>query len=268
MPLPRLQLFELEDQAWFPRIVRDLATDYLHFMSERFALHRPIVPVLADLLRRTGATRIVDLCAGGAGPVPALAAALAADGARVDFVLTDLYPNLSAWEAVAAAGAPVRSVAVPVDARAVPDTLTGLRTIFNGFHHFAPHDAIAVLRDAARQGQPIAIFEYPDRRLRLLPAYGIVTPFVVLAVTPWIRPFRWRRLALTYLVPLVPLTCWWDGLVSTLRAYTPEELAALADAVGVDGYAWEAGRIEVASPPARLTYLLGHATDGAPSTSA
>ena len=29
MGIPRLQLFELEDQAWFPGVVRDQATDYL-----------------------------------------------------------------------------------------------------------------------------------------------------------------------------------------------------------------------------------------------
>lgn len=37
MPLPRLQLFELEDLTWFPHTIRDLATDYLHFMETRFA---------------------------------------------------------------------------------------------------------------------------------------------------------------------------------------------------------------------------------------
>ena len=29
------------------------------------------------------------------------------------------------------------------------------------------------------------------------------------------------RMLWTYPVPLVPLTCWWDGIVSQLRAYTP-----------------------------------------------
>ena len=41
--LPRLQLFELEDFPWFPRAIRDLATDYLHFMETRFNLHQPVV---------------------------------------------------------------------------------------------------------------------------------------------------------------------------------------------------------------------------------
>jgi len=32
MTFPRLHLFELEDQPWFPGIVHDLATDYLRFI--------------------------------------------------------------------------------------------------------------------------------------------------------------------------------------------------------------------------------------------
>ena len=30
--LPRLHLFELEDQSWFPTTIRDLATDYIRFL--------------------------------------------------------------------------------------------------------------------------------------------------------------------------------------------------------------------------------------------
>ncbi len=69
MSLPRLQLFELEDQPWLPRVVRDLATDYLHFVETRLALHMPAVPLLTGLMRATGNTRVVDLCSGGGGSI-------------------------------------------------------------------------------------------------------------------------------------------------------------------------------------------------------
>ena len=46
MPLPRLRLFELEDLAWFPSLIRDLATDYLRFMEMRLDLHKPVAPLL------------------------------------------------------------------------------------------------------------------------------------------------------------------------------------------------------------------------------
>ncbi len=59
MAIPRLQLFELEDQPWFPRTIRDLATDYLHFIEKRFALHEPVIPLLRDALEESKATRVL-----------------------------------------------------------------------------------------------------------------------------------------------------------------------------------------------------------------
>ena len=46
-----------------------------------------------------------------------------------------------------------------------------------------------------------------------------------------------------------------DGMVSCLRTYTPDELRALAAESTPDGYAWEAG--EVGDGPIPVTYLVG-----------
>jgi hypothetical protein len=259
VPIPRLHLFELEDQPWFPAAVRDLATDYLHFIEAKFELHRPVVALLAEALRATKAAHVVDLCSGGAGPIPALQKALAAEGLDVRFTLTDRFPNIPSFEETSAASeGRMAFVAEPVDARTVPKDLTGFRTLFNAFHHFRPADAVAVLRDAAEAGQPIGVFEISDRRLSTLLPLLLLTPLMVALSTPFIRPFRWHRLLWTYLVPLVPLTCWWDGIVSQLRAYTVAELERLAAEVGVTGYTWRAGQVPIGSVPGRLTYLIGH----------
>jgi hypothetical protein len=47
----------------------------------------------------------------------------------------------------------------------VPGTLTGLRSVFNAFHHFNPREARAVLESAVQAWQPIGIFEIPERSL-------------------------------------------------------------------------------------------------------
>jgi hypothetical protein len=254
MPIPRLQLFELEDQAWFPAVVRDLATDYLRFVEHRFRLHLHALPPLSRAIDESGATRVVDLCSGGAGPVPELLRELRAGGADVDFVLTDLYPNLDAFEAAQRdGGGAIGFVAEPVDARDMPPGTEGLRTFFNAFHHFAPKDAASILKSAVESGQPIA--EIPERSvLAIVPL--LFTPLFVWLATPFIRPMSWRRLLLTYLLPVVPLTCVWDGIVSQLRAYRPEELKALADGAG-GSFRWEVGVHQADSVPGRLTYLLG-----------
>ena len=253
----RFQLFELEDQPWFPNVVRDLATDYLHFIETKFALHRAIVPVLADALRRTGSAQLVDLCSGGAGPIPSLVQDLADAGVTVRATLTDRYPNVSALERIRALSkGRIDFVSEPVDARSVPEGLVGFRIVFNGFHHFCPADAVRILRSAASARQPIAVFEISERSFRtLLPL--TLTPLFVWIATPFMRPFRWRRLLWTYLIPLVPLTCWWDGIVSQLRAYTPAELEQLGTEAD-PGAEWHAGALPMGDLPGTVTYLLGY----------
>jgi hypothetical protein len=257
MAIPRLHLFELEDLPWFPAAIRDLATDYLVFLETTVGLDRAILPVLSELLRASGERRILDLCSGAGGPALAVGEALAGEGLDVKIRLTDLYPNLAAFErARRAAPDRVSFVETPVDARCVPPELSGVRTLFHAFHHFVPDDARRILSDAGAHGRPIAIFDLPDRALRNIFPF-LLTPLFVWLGTPFIRPFRWRRLFWTYLVPLVPLTCWWDGLVSHLRSYGAAGLEALAEEVQADGYAWRAGRAPVPGTPGYMTYLVG-----------
>jgi hypothetical protein len=250
----RFHLFELEDQPWFPATIRDLATDYLQFIQTRFRLDRAMAPLIRRALQASGATRIIDLCSGGSGPMLLLVKDLAAEGLPLRATLTDLFPNTPAFAKIAdASGGLIDYEPGPVDARAVPPALTGLRTIFNGFHHLKPDDARAVLHAAAAAGQPIAIFEVSERSPRTLPV--ILTPLFVWLVTPWMRPMTWRRLLWTYPLPLVPLTCLWDGIVSQLRAYTPAELRQMCQ--GSRPMTWEVGQIPIAKGRGRLTYLIG-----------
>lgn len=250
----RFHLFELEDQPWFPVVVRDLATDYLQFIQTRFRLDRAMMPIIRRVLDQSGATRIVDLCSGGSGPLLLLVKDLAAAGVPVCATLTDLFPNAAAFAEIArASDGLITYEAQPVDARDVPARLSGLRTIFNGFHHLRPADARAVLHAAAAVRQPIAILEVSERSLRTLPV--VLTPLFVWLLTPFMRPFLWRRLLWTYPLPLVPLTCLWDGMVSQLRAYTPAELRQLCE--GSAPMRWEAGQVPIAKGGGRLTYLIG-----------
>lgn len=251
----RFHLLELEDQPWFPATIRDLATDYLQFIQTLFRFDLAMAPLIRQVLDESHTTTIIDLCSGGSGPLLLLVGDLAADGAPVTVTMTDLYPNVPAFEAIAAqSGGRIRFETKAIDARQVPAGLPGLRTIFNGFHHLRPEDARAVLHAAAAARQPIVIFEVSERAWRtLIPI--LFTPLVVWIATPFMRPFLWRRLLWTYLVPLVPFTCVWDGVVSQLRAYTPDELRGLCE--GSAPMRWEIGAVPVVKGRGRLTYLVG-----------
>jgi hypothetical protein len=262
----RFQLLELEDQAWFPAVVRDLATDYLHFAQTATSLYKAMTPLIAEALEAAGTTQIVDLCSGGSGPLPAVIDELRASGILATATLTDLFPNLSAFEAAAATShGAIAYTKTPVDARNVPRELRGLRTLFNGFHHFRPADAKAILADAAAAEQPIAIFEASRRSFRTLIPVLFMPVFVWLS-TPFMRPFKWKRLLFTYPIPLVPLTCLWDGVVSQLRAYTVDELKELGRAAGT--MEWRAGLRPFPRGPGQLTFLVGWPMASAAASSA
>jgi hypothetical protein len=254
--LRRLHLLELEDQAWFPATVRDLATDYLQFAQTATGMHKAMTPLIRDALAAGDTTHIVDLCSGGSGPLVAVINSLRQSGLDATATLTDLFPNLPAFQRAASESkGAIDYVSTAVDATAVPRELRGLRTLFNGFHHFRPADATAILADAVRANEPIAIFEFSRRSLGTLVPILFMPLFVWLS-TPFMRPMTWKRLLFTYPIPAVPFTCLWDGIVSQLRAYTIDELEALGRSAG--SMEWRAGAIAIARGSGKLTYLVGY----------
>ena len=257
--MSRVQLFEFEDLGWFPAVIRDCGTDFLRFGVTRIDQTANFEPVLEGLLERSGNARVIDLCSGGGGPIETIARGLSAAGKKIQVTLTDFYPNIEAFDGIAReSDGTIDFHPEPVDARHVPASLSGVRTMFNSFHHFPPQAAKAILADAQRGRNPIAIVELLNRGpLSLL---GIVFSAVVglLLVTPFIRPFRWSRLLFTYLVPVVPGFMLWDGLVSCLRVYSPTELDELTSDLVADDWVWESGTLPNSSGPIRLTYLLGY----------
>ncbi|HYC57749.1 MAG TPA: hypothetical protein VEL28_22680 [Candidatus Binatia bacterium] len=254
--MPRIHLFEFEDQPWCPPALRNAVTGYIRLVVQMTQQVRPVIPALAELLGRTGESRILDLCSGSGGIARQVAQGLARSGAPTPMVLTDLYPDHESLRcAAAASGGLIEAHAAPLNATQVPADLPGLRTIFNAFHHFDDEDARRILIAAAEARRPIAVIEFIQRNPMSL-AGIFFSPFLVLFLAPFLRPLRWQTLVFTYLMPLIPLMVFWDGLASWLRVHSLRELEELAASVPAPDYRWEVGRWPVG--PLSVTYLLGH----------
>jgi hypothetical protein len=256
--MKRLHLFEFQDLPGLPAMLRDTITDLLGMAIELGRLYDPVLPRLAAALRATGERELLDLCSGGGGPLPGLRRRLAADhGLEVRARLTDRYPNAGAFARIAArAGGGVTFEPTAVDATRVPAELPGFRTMFSCLHHFRPAAAGAILRDAWVHRRGIGVFEITERSPAGM-APMLMAPLVALALTPWVQPFSWSRLALTYAVPLLPLLFTFDGVVSNLRTYTPDELRDLTRPLQRDDYSWDIGEVRHAVLPTKVTYLIG-----------
>jgi hypothetical protein len=261
----RIQFIEFHDQPWFPSSVRDYVTDALQFGFNLFNVYAAIVPLLRRAMEATGRQSIVDMCSGAGGPWARLSKELdshksPADAPALQIYLTDKYPNLGAFEKVRAASEGcIGFYPGSVDATRVPRELKGLRTMFTSFHHFLPDTGRAILQDAVDAGEGIGIFEVPRRATWTI---ALVFPLVLLLFfcTPWIRPFRWSRLLWTFLVPIIPVALLFDGIVSCLRAYRPEELREMVAELTCreHQYQWQIGERAGAIPGAPITYLIGY----------
>lgn len=230
-------------------------TDYLAAVTARARPYAAAVEPLTRMLHSSGARHIRDLCSGAGGPWPGLLPTLSASVPGLSLELSDAYPNASALaqfppgSRVTYRGSALRATdALPHDGSAT--------TLFSALHHFQPVDATRILRNAAEAQSPIAIFEATHRSPLALLSMCLV-PIVVLFVTPLIRPFRWWRLLLTYVVPVLPIAIWWDGFVSCLRTYTRDELLAMTSSIDAGDMAWTCEEVRGAGQPLPMTLLIG-----------
>ncbi|MDW7690994.1 class I SAM-dependent methyltransferase [Flammeovirgaceae bacterium SG7u.111] len=258
MPKKRLHLFEVEDFPWYPNFIREGQTDYLRFLTQLFNVFQAIVPLVREVMEKTGQQEIVDMCSGGGGSMLLLRKQLKeATGKPFKATLTDLYPNISAYEYIKKESAgEIGYLPQSVDAVQGPEIETGFFTIFNGFHHFEPAQAKAILQKAVDRKMPIGIFEPIDRSAWQIIANIFALTVLMLLTTPFIRPFRWQRLVFTYLIPLIPLCTLWDGIVSVLRLYDPEMMQQLISELPENDFHWETGK--ASHPFGKVIYLIGY----------
>jgi hypothetical protein len=253
--MARKHLFEFIDQRWFPEIIRNYETDFLQFLSNKTKLFVPIAPALLKGLKKTNGTQILDLGSGGGGAFLSLNEELIQQEPRIQIQLSDYYPNKEAFQFTINQVKNITAIDESVDARNVPKELTGFRTLFLTFHHFRPADAKAILQNAIDSKAGIAIIEAQERSFKSILAMSF-SWLSVLITTPFIRPFSFGRILFTYIIPIVPIFTVWDGIVSSLRTYSEEELKQMVSTLErSDEFDWEISRLK--SGPGALIYLIG-----------
>jgi hypothetical protein len=256
--MKRRQFIEWEDFAWFPEAIRDGETDYLRYMIEKFNIYKVAFPLIKEILDETGDKEIIDLCSGGWGACIKMAEAINNPSqGKYRITLSDKYPNISSCEYIKnKSNGAIGYIEQSIDVLAVPKNIKGMRTIFSAFHHFPPVKAKQILEDAVSNNRAIAIFEGGERSIIDIIGVILTTPFAFFIFTPFIKPYKLTRFIFTYLLPLIPLTTIWDGIVSMLRMYHPSELLEMAKSVEPEKYVWRTGRIP--HGVSKVIYLTGY----------
>lgn len=204
----------------------------------------------------TGNDTIIDIGSGGGGGFLKIAGHLRKSIPHLKVILSDICPNVDAFKKVKAQQPDIfEYIAQPVNAMDVPKHLKGFRTQFLSLHHFRPKDAKAILQNALDSNQAIGIFEAQQRDMKDL-VRMIFSPLTVLLMTPFIKPFKLERIFFTYLIPVLPLSTLWDGIISVLRTYTIRELKQMISELrNSTHFNWDVGIAK--GKQNAILYLLG-----------
>ena len=206
-------MFELEDKSWFPPLLRRMQTDFIGWMVLRFNVYTPLADTFAQALKQADAQKWVDLAAGNGGPACALLHCMKAQSllpSEFPLLLTDLFPGFPS-----ALPPNVSIFPQPYPACDALPELPGFKSLFNAYHHFDESAKIALINKHGSQGLFVVEILQPTPFvfLKIL----LTTTVGQLLLAPFVRPFSWKRLALTYLFPINLLTITFDGLMSVIR---------------------------------------------------
>lgn len=241
--MKRRQLIELEDLSGYPAWLRNDQTDILEAVSRTLRFYDGCWPLLKELLLEY--PHVLDLCSGGGGPWLHWLDRLPEN---VKVCLSDLYPNPRLLQRLSP---PLSYHGESLDVRNLQAAPPGLRTLFTAIHHLPPEQVLGLMQDCARHGVPLAAFDFNHRSPLTILGILLFTPWLCALLTPSLRPFSWRRLVMTYFIPLIPLAVTWDGIASQFRAYTRQELGEMARQASHPDYHWEVGRRGL------VNYLIG-----------
>lgn len=162
---PRLHLAEIEDQSWCPSWLREhshkaLVRTWRMSVSDHGSPAVQACKILVDQLgglKNVTNYTFIDVCAGAGGPTPLIEQRmneqLRSSGLGcAKFMLTDLWPDIEAWEKITSRSENISYIERPMDA------IKGLRLsgperkecrMFNlSFHHFDDAAAEKVLKSA------------------------------------------------------------------------------------------------------------------------
>lgn len=257
---PRMHAFEFCDQPWLRGVWREAYLDGLNFLFRLGGIYRNMHKPFGRWARQAGRAHVLDLGSGGAGPIVTLLAAARRDAAPLpQITLSDLYPDLSAFERVKSEfPGQVDYIATPLDAFAEGNagSEAPLRSICTGFHHLTPEQARRFLAAVTARTDGLFIME-PMPRTWLSPLMSLLTLPLLMLAPFFAHRFSLKKLALSTLLPLVPLMIVFDGVVSALRMYHPDELLVLLPESARKQWRWEWGTQRCLLVH-KATYLFGY----------
>ncbi len=208
---------ELEDYAWFPPVLRRFQVEIIGEIACRMKVYSCLA---ADLRSLTNVRKeVTDLCSGSG--LPAICLIRSLRDPDILLTCTDLYPQ------------PPKQHLSGTYKSEMCDVLTlepnsdSVYTMFNAFHHFTDFQKKQIIQRMLHQKSRFLFAEILEPGLLSLISVIFASLFGTIIFTPFIKPFSWKRIVLTYLIPANILTVLIDGIISVFRATNAQKLRKL-----------------------------------------
>ena len=213
-----MKLVELEDNAWFPVILRDQQLGYIGWLVKWLDLYSNVNDLLKEAIENANVSVIQDLASGSGEPLHSIMSEINLD---IPHLYSDKFPP---QEDVPLSG---KYISHPVDImnlNPMPDTFY---TMFNAFHHFDSEEQKLIIgrfKDANACFFFVEVLE-PSIIVLIKTIFANTIGQIILA--PFVQPFSFLRLVLTYLIPLNLITTTYDGIISVLKSKNKKEYESL-----------------------------------------
>lgn len=265
--MKRIELFEFEDFAWFPKVIRSGMTNLIVIFHKMMGTSDVLTHLILALKKQYEFSQITDLGSGSGGPMVEVIQKLNEQqtGEKLKLVLTDLHPNPEVVKKMNNLGLEnIKYLETSINAVNIDKTPTGLKTMIASFHHMNPTVAKQILQAAQKNREPILIFELAKNNIPtllwwlFLPISLLILILMSAIMTLFVRPLTITQIIFTYLIPIIPIAYAWDGQASLMRTYTFEDLKELIGEYDEDSYHWEINDAEKPNGKKLGYYIMGY----------
>jgi len=200
---------------------------------------------VARMIEAENPRTIIDLASGSGQS--AIKATTTARSRGTSLTLTDKFPN----ESLVKSGLFQLSRLDLLTDELPP---TEMYTIFNAFHHFDAKQRKEIALKAVKSGGSFLVIEPLRPRIDIFFKVFFATFIGPFLLAPFMRPFSFKWILLTYLFPIGVLTTCYDGLASVIKSLSFAEWNDLESELSRHGRKVEHGLLP--SRFAKLKYFL------------
>jgi len=189
--------------------------ELIGILVSQFGFYHRVVKMIRQDLMKSNITHITDLCSGSGLPAIYVHQKLAMTYLKT--TLTDKFPQqIYDIERVDYSNS-------SIDINDFELKEKSYYTMFNAFHHFEYDKQKQLIQKVLDKNCHLMIVEIVQPTLLNFILVTLASTLGVLLLCPVIKPFEWKRMFFTYIIPLNVLTVLIDGYISVLKSKTTNQ---------------------------------------------